>query len=102
MKPLKRYAPWIVLVLLPIVGLYATYWLLFCMWRSAADPTNSAMWRFHIYGSVALCISLVVLFVRLLFTYSGLKAGAVRRWRAYKSGLDVDFEKVFHHAVHLH
>jgi uncharacterized membrane-anchored protein len=32
------------LILVTLIGLDAVYWLLFFLWRCAADPSNNALW----------------------------------------------------------
>jgi hypothetical protein len=37
------------LVVVSIVGLDAAYWLLFYLWRTAADPSRKSLWLTRIY-----------------------------------------------------
>ena len=63
----KRY--WIgipLLVLATFIGLDGLYWLLFSLWRSAADPANSALWHSQIYRWLAVSIIALVGWIGLL------------------------------------
>src|ERR1700737_4222714 len=47
----KRYIPWawILLVLLTLLSLDSIYWLIFFLWRSAAEPAVNNLWLPRIY-----------------------------------------------------
>jgi hypothetical protein len=45
-----RYVLWSILLLVPLFGIDAAYWLLFFLWRAAADPANNHIWFLRIYG----------------------------------------------------
>jgi hypothetical protein len=51
-----RNALWGVLILATLFGLDAAYWLLFFLWRSAADPANNHLWFPRIYGWFAVSV----------------------------------------------
>ncbi len=54
------------LFLATLLGLDGLYWLLFFLWRSAADPANNAIWHSHIYGWLAVCAVALVGWTALL------------------------------------
>jgi hypothetical protein len=51
-----RHALWGVLLLVTLFGLDAAYWLLFSLWRAAADPANNYIWFPRIYGWFAASV----------------------------------------------
>jgi hypothetical protein len=64
----KRSALWALLLVLTIAGLDATYWLLFFLWRSAAEPINNTLWRPRIYGWLSADLVCLAIFI-IVATY---------------------------------
>jgi CDP-diglyceride synthetase len=67
----KRHIYFGLLFLVSILGLFCGYWLVFYLFRSAADPANNPIWQPHILGwflafivALALWIGDVVAFFR--------------------------------------
>ncbi len=56
----------VLLILLTLVGLDAIYWLLFCIWRSAAEPANTSILLPRIYEWLAITIVAGVAWIALL------------------------------------
>jgi uncharacterized membrane-anchored protein len=54
------------LALVTLVGLDAVYWLLFFIWRTAADPSNNAIWWPHIYIWFATAVGALAGWIVLL------------------------------------
>jgi hypothetical protein len=62
------------LVLATLVGLDGLYWLLFFLWRSAADPANNGVWHSHICRwSAVSAIALVGWIGLLVWIFKGRK-----------------------------
>lgn len=55
----------VLLILVTLIGLDAVYWLLFYLWRSAADPSN-ALWRTRIYIWFAVSTTALAGWIALL------------------------------------
>lgn len=64
----KRSALWILILftLLTLIGLDSVYWLLYFIWRSAAQPSNNAVWLPHIYAWLAASTITGVAWIALL------------------------------------
>jgi hypothetical protein len=56
----------VLLVLLTLIGFDSAYWLLFFIWRSAAEPANNALWLPRIHGWLACSIITGLAWVVLL------------------------------------
>ncbi|ADW71406.1 hypothetical protein AciX9_4460 (plasmid) [Granulicella tundricola MP5ACTX9] len=66
----KRKLFWVrisLLVLVTLFGLDALYWLLFFLWRSAADPAQNALWHSRIYLWSATGVTALFAWVALVF-----------------------------------
>ncbi len=74
----KRHFYFGLLFLVSILGLFCAYWLLFYLWRSAADPANNFIWQPHILGWFLACVVALALWigdvVAFLRTYPGSSA----------------------------
>jgi hypothetical protein len=64
----KRGVLWVVILftLLTLIGLDSVYWLLFFIWRSAAQPADNTLWRPRIYAWLAASIITGVAWIALL------------------------------------
>jgi len=54
------------LILITLVGLDALYWLLFFLWRSAAEPARHALWNSHICIWLAVSVAALVVWSALV------------------------------------
>jgi hypothetical protein len=54
------------LVLTTLVGLDGLYWLLFFLWRSAADPAQNALWHSRIYFWSAVSVAALIAWFALV------------------------------------
>lgn len=68
MEAKKRGVHWVVIlfILLTIIGLDSIYWLLFFLWRSAAQPADNALWLPRIYAWLAASAITGVAWIALL------------------------------------
>ncbi len=64
----KRGVIWVVILftLLTLIGLDSVYWLLFFIWRNAAQPTDNALWLPRIYAWLAASTITGVAWIALL------------------------------------
>jgi uncharacterized membrane-anchored protein len=54
------------LVLVTLAGLEAVYWLLFFVWRTAADPSTNSLWWPRIYIWFAASVGALAGWIALL------------------------------------
>jgi hypothetical protein len=60
------WARTVLLVVTTLLGLYGLYWVLFFLWRSAAEPAQQAIWNSRIYIWAAVSFAAFVVWCVLV------------------------------------